>query len=135
MNTKHKLFGALAVAGIVAASGSAFTGAGLTNNAAASQFVGGSVSQSVTGATLDSIHYVTDTSGTSVTAVNLVFADGSADSKTVTATADNATPVPCTIDVDGQADPITGHFTCSFGAGTAIVSTLHVTVASDAQVN
>lgn len=133
MNTKHKLFGAVAVAGVIAASGSAFTGAGLSNNAATSQFVGGSVSQSVSGATLDSIHYVTNTSGTLVTAVNLVFTDDSADTKTVTATADSTT-APCTLDVDGQAVAIAGHFTCSFGAGTAI-STLHVTVASDAQVN
>ncbi|MDT7550389.1 MAG: hypothetical protein QOE84_2783 [Actinomycetota bacterium] len=57
MNTKHKLFGALAVAGVIAASGSAFTGTGLGNTAPATQFVGGTVSQTVTGATLAGIAY------------------------------------------------------------------------------
>jgi hypothetical protein len=59
MNTKHKLFGALAVAGVVAASGSAFTGTGVATSgqAASPQFVGGTVSQSVTGATLTGITY------------------------------------------------------------------------------
>jgi hypothetical protein len=59
MNTKHKLFGALAVAGVIAASGSAFTGTGVATSgqAASAQFVGGTVSQSVTGATLTGITY------------------------------------------------------------------------------
>src|SRR5690349_11214 len=55
-NTK-KLIGAAAVAAVVAAGGSAFTGTGVTDNAAASQFVGGTVSQSITGATLNDISY------------------------------------------------------------------------------
>jgi hypothetical protein len=46
-----------AVAGIAAVGGSAFTGTGVTTNAGASQYVGGTVSQSVTGATLASVVY------------------------------------------------------------------------------
>jgi hypothetical protein len=74
-STNKKLLGALAVAGIVAASGSAFTGAGLTNNAGSTQFVGGTVSQSVTGATLTNVAYsFTDATNRTADTVTLTFA-------------------------------------------------------------
>lgn len=78
-----KILGAVAVAGLVAATGSAFTGTGLTNNAGASQFVGGTVSQSVTGASLAGVVYAfSDTTNTAVNKITLTFADG-ADGKAV----------------------------------------------------
>jgi hypothetical protein len=55
MRKSTKFLGALAVAGLLAAGGSAFTSTGVTNNAGATQFVGGTISQNVTGATLSSL--------------------------------------------------------------------------------
>jgi len=57
MRKSTKFFGALAVAGLLAAGGSAFTGTGVTNNAGATKFIGGTVTQSVSGATLSTIGY------------------------------------------------------------------------------
>lgn len=93
MRTSTKLVGAFAVAGLIAAGGSAFTATGVTNNAGASQFVGGTVSQTVSGATLSSIAYTfADTSNTAVTAANLTFADDALTyGKTVTATLSGGT--------------------------------------------
>lgn len=87
MKKSSKLVTALAVAGLAFASGSAFTGTGLDTTAGATQFVGGTVSQSVTGATLAGITYgFSDTeSKTSVNNISLVFT-GTADGLAVTAT-------------------------------------------------
>lgn len=57
MRKSAKILTALSVAGLAVAAGSAFTGTGVTNNAGAAQFVGGTVTQSVTGATLTNITY------------------------------------------------------------------------------
>lgn len=86
MRMSIKLLGAVAVAGLVAAGGSAFTGTGVTNNAGATQFVGGQVSQSVAGATLSSVAYTFagDGSNTAVHSVSLTFADANADLKVPT---------------------------------------------------
>ena len=56
--TRIKLMiGVVAVFGSMAVAGSAFTGTGLTNTAGSTQFVGGTVSQSITGATLAGVEY------------------------------------------------------------------------------
>jgi hypothetical protein len=78
MRKSVKLITALSVAGVAVAAGSAFTGTGVTTagQAAANQFVGGTVNQSVTGATLNSIEYgFTDGTKTAVNQVTLTFAD------------------------------------------------------------
>ena len=69
-----KLLGALAVAGLVAVGGNAFTASGVNRGTvAASQVVGvGTVDQTVTNATLDTVNYVTD--GSNVTSVEVTFA-------------------------------------------------------------
>ncbi|MBV1781361.1 hypothetical protein KRR55_19855 [Paeniglutamicibacter sp. ABSL32-1] len=87
MRKSHKILTAVAVAGIAFAGGSAFTGTGLTNNAGATQFIGGQVSQSVTGATLASVAYAfaDTTAKTSVNSITLTFAD-TADGLEVAAT-------------------------------------------------
>ena len=83
MRKSAKLITALSVAGLAVAAGSAFTGAGLMNAAGSSQFVGGQVSQTVTGATLSNLQYgFTDATKTAVNQVTLTFAPGS-DDKTV----------------------------------------------------
>ncbi|MDQ1732006.1 MAG: hypothetical protein QOK10_2165 [Pseudonocardiales bacterium] len=81
------LVGAAAAAGLVALGGSAFTGSGLSTSgtAASPQFIGGTVSQSVTGATLTAINYgFTDVTNTSVNTIALTFAT-TADGRTVAA--------------------------------------------------
>jgi hypothetical protein len=71
MRNSIKFLGALAVAGLVAAGGSAFTGAGLTSSAPADQFIGGSVSQTVSGAILTSTKY--SLTGNNITGIDLTF--------------------------------------------------------------
>lgn len=78
--------GAAIVAALAALGGSAFTGTGVDNQAGATQFVGGTVSQTVTGATLSSIDYTfTDTTNTAVQSIALTFAN-TADGRTVAVT-------------------------------------------------
>lgn len=57
MRKSSTILAAVAVAGLAVAGGTAFTGTGVINNAGATQFVGGTVNQSVTGATLSSVVY------------------------------------------------------------------------------
>ena len=88
MRTTTKIVSALAAAGVVAAAGSAFTGTGVTTTGTASQaqFVGGTVTQAVTGATLDNIqyHFVDDAKRT-VDTITLEFTGAEAVGKAVTA--------------------------------------------------
>jgi hypothetical protein len=87
MRKSYKVLTAVAVAGLALAGGSAFTGTGVTTTgtAASAQFVGGTVSQSVTGATLDSIVYgFTDGTDSKVSTIRLTFT-GTADGHAVTA--------------------------------------------------
>jgi hypothetical protein len=86
MRKSTKFLAAVAFAGLAAAGGSAFTGSGLSTSgsAAADQFVGGTVSQSVTGATLSSVAYsYADTSNTAIHSALLTFADANSDGKSV----------------------------------------------------
>ncbi len=58
MRTPSKIITALALAGLAVAGGAAFTGAGVTNSvSAASQYIGGTVDQNVSGAELSSAVY------------------------------------------------------------------------------
>jgi hypothetical protein len=115
--------GAFALMGVVAAGGAAFTSTGITttHQAASSQFIGGTVAQSVTGATLQSIIYTyadapPQASGvstnTEISVVTLTFADALADGA--------ATSIVFTTDAGGT--PVA--FTCeNVGATTSGVST------------
>jgi len=81
MRKSSKLLVAATAAGLIATAGSAFTGTGIstTGTAAADQFVGGQVSQSVTGATLSTIAYdFTDETNTLVDGITLTFTDSNA---------------------------------------------------------
>ena len=80
---KRKFLAAVAVAGVVVAGGSAFTSIGVTNNAGATAFVGGTVSQAVSGAALTSIVYnYSNSSNTVITNFVATFEAG-ADTKAV----------------------------------------------------
>lgn len=69
-----KLLGAVAVAGLVAAGGTAFTATGVTSAASATQAVGvGEVTQSVIGAVVSDVTYTSDTNGV-VDKVTVTFA-------------------------------------------------------------
>lgn len=79
INRRTKLsIAAVTLAGGIGAAGAAFTATGLstTGQAAAQQYIGGTISQSVSGATLQSIVYgFTDGTNTSIDTVTLTFAD------------------------------------------------------------
>ena len=95
MRNSIKFLGALAVAGLVAAGGSAFTGAGLNSSVPADQFIGGSVTQTVSGATLESTKYVL--TANNVTGINLVF-DAAAVGKILVVKL-NTTTYTCTLGI------------------------------------
>lgn len=117
MRTSAKIVTALSVTGLALAAGSAFTGAGLVNAAGSSQFVGGTVSQTVTGATLNSLVYgFTDGTNTAVDKVTLTFAEGAATKvPTLSLTGDGAAAVfTC-----GAIDAVTGISVCDAAEGTS----------------
>jgi hypothetical protein len=93
MRNLIQLAGGVAVAGVVAAGSTAFTaGAGLglteTSTATATRFIGGTVTQTVTGARVNGIAfaYANGPSNTQITGVTITFNDASADGKTVVVT-------------------------------------------------
>ena len=104
MRKSAKIFTALSVAGLAVAAGSAFTGTGVTTSgqAASEQFVGGTVNQTVTGATLDSLVYgFTDGTKTAVNEVTLTVADATGGkTPTLSLTGGTAATFTCTT-VDG----------------------------------
>ena len=57
MRKSSKIISAAAIAVLAAAGGTAFTGTGVTNSAGSTQYVGGTVSQTVNGATLTNVSY------------------------------------------------------------------------------
>ena len=136
--------GALVLAGMVAAGGAAFTDTGVTDQAGASQFVGGTVTQSVTGATLSNIAYgFADGSGggdgvsanTEVNQVTLTFNDnntlGLIPTLSFTATADTSTGWTCT-----PIAALTFVSVCNPASGTVVgLTAIAVTVPSTNTTN
>jgi hypothetical protein len=130
MSNRAKLMiAAVSTVGAVSLAGSAFTASGVTNNAGSTQFVGGTVSQSVTGATLSSVAYSFGDApaNTAVHSALLTFADANTDAKTPTVafSGGNAVAFTCT------AIEATGHTsTCTTdGADRTGVTGLAITVA------
>ncbi|MET4622831.1 spermidine/putrescine-binding protein [Arthrobacter sp. 2762] len=131
MRKSAKIITALSVAGLAVAAGSAFTGTGVaaTGQASAAQFVGGTVSQSVSGATLTEIAYSFADAGanTRVNSIALTFsttADGRA--VAVTPTGGSGGTFDCT-------DVLSNASTCTFiptdaETGYTGLSSLAVTV-------
>lgn len=110
MRNSAKIVTAVAVAGLAFASGSAFTGTGLANSAPATQFIGGTVSQSVTGATLAGVNYAfADTDAkTQVDSIMLNFTS-TADGTTVSAEPSGGSGGTFTC-----SDVLTNASTCTF---------------------
>jgi hypothetical protein len=123
-----KILGALAVSGLVAAGGAAFTGTGVTNSAGSNQFVGGTVSQGVTGATLSGVVYAFGDApaNTAVHAVALTFADVNSDGKTPTVVFTGGNAVAFTCDVIAVSTHLS---TCTTaGADRVGVTSLAITI-------
>lgn len=113
MKNVTKVAGAIGIAAVIAAGSSAFTAGGLTlAGGQETRFIGGTVSQAVTGATLNTIDYAYhDVDHLAIDTITLVFADsliesapGVAAVRTVQVTTNNGTP--------GAT------FTCVTGTGT-----------------
>lgn len=125
MNITKKTRLAIGVVGLSAAvglaAGGAFTGTGVTNNAGSTQFIGGTITQTVTGAVMTAVVYgpFTDApANTQTSTITLTFSAGTADGKAVALAATAA------------AD--TGTWTCdNIGAGS---SPTHVSICTDSGV-
>jgi hypothetical protein len=116
MRKSLKLASALGIAGLAFVGSVAFTGTGVTNTAGSSQFIGGTVSQTVTGATLTNIVYgFTDTTDTAVNQVTLTFADGTgAKTPELSLTGGTQATFTCT-----AIDPTLFTSTCTAATGTS----------------
>ncbi|GAA0446516.1 hypothetical protein Ade02nite_86180 [Paractinoplanes deccanensis] len=68
-----QIVGGVAAAGVIAAGTTALTGSGTVfgglNGGTATQFVGGTVQQTITGATVDNVVYLNDATGTKTTSI------------------------------------------------------------------
>jgi hypothetical protein len=124
MRNSYKVLTAVAVAGLALASGSAFTGAGVTasGNAASAGFVGGTVAQSISGADLSGVDYTYSANGV-VTQVVLTFTAG-VNGKTATASLGGGTGTDLDCATPGiaiAADQVTCTSTGYTGATTLTV--------------
>lgn len=131
MTKNIKLLGAIAVAGVVAATGSAFTGTGLstTGSAGSAQYVGGTVDQSVTGGTLSSVAYgFVDTTNTAVNEVTLTFADTNTAGKTPSITLAGGTPISFLCEQIVETTGTTSICSPADGASQSGVTSIAVTV-------
>lgn len=132
INTRAKaLIGAVAIGGAAIAMGGAFTAGGLSADGTAAQdvFIGGAVSQTVTGAILTAIDYTIDSSTDpdQITSVDLTFGE-SALNKTPTITFDSGTPITC-----GAVTLVETAYvsTCSTPNQSVAVSNVTIAVASE----
>ncbi|MDT4935802.1 MAG: hypothetical protein QOK11_3694 [Pseudonocardiales bacterium] len=134
MRKSTQLIAAAGFAGLVAVGGAAFTGSGLSTSgtAASASFVGGTVSQSIKGATLTDIGYsYVDATNTAIASAALTFADEPATyGKTVTAVLSGGSGTNLTA-CDGTLSATVHTVTCSSDAsGYTGATGLAVTVAS-----
>jgi hypothetical protein len=87
----QKLFGAVALAGVVAAGGSAFTA---SNTLPSSDAVKGYGSQTISGVIAESVSYNTDATGATIETVGLVLT-GDTTLKTIQIAFNDAAPATC----------------------------------------
>ena len=111
-----QIAGGVVAAGVVAAGATAMTGSGVVfaggstpGTTGDNQFVGGTVSQTINGATVNSIVLATDGTGTHTTGITVNVTGANGKSLTITPTGGNgvvtATKWKCTGDVTGS--PVT----------------------------
>ena len=128
MRKSTKLFGALAVAGLVAASGSAFTA---SNTVAAS--VAGYGTNEVTGAIVSSVHHTLAADGVTIVSTDLVFTTSQLDSIVTAGFGDTAVQ-SCVVDPeagDPLVDPKTATCTYNPAFNTALATDFNVAVVAD----
>jgi hypothetical protein len=108
MRNSQKIMLALGLGAAALAGGTAFTGTGLANSAPETQFLGGTVSQTVSGATLSGVSYAfaDAPANTAVQTINLTFSN-TADGRTVSVAPSGGT----------------GDFTCSAVSSNASTCT------------
>lgn len=132
MRKSVKIAIATAFAGLVAAGGAAFTATGITNTVEPNQFVGGTVTQTVEGATLATVTYgYEDAAQTKVNSVDIKFTDDNATGQTVTLTANGTdSPFPAGVVL---GDEVIIHTALYPLGGYADLSTLNISVSSAIQ--
>lgn len=130
MRKLGKAFAVIAVAGAIAAGGSAFTASQTLVTSYA-----GIGTQSVTGANVVNVHYDLDAPKTTVTGVSLVFTGDTTDQEVFLSLVAATNPSLC---VNGVAAEVVGVFaagetsyTCTVSVATSAASTLTVVVADD----
>jgi hypothetical protein len=125
MRNITKVFGAVAVAGVVAAGGSAFTA---TSSIDSSQKYVGAVTQAISGVTVTNVQYTTDGATDTTTAVDFHVAQVLAGGDVVSAALNGGSPVVCT-QAAVPAAPATQTSTdlaCDFGVGVVNVTSLSI---------
>jgi hypothetical protein len=123
MRNSTKLFGAVAVAGLVAAGGSAFTA---TSTIDSSQKYVGAVSQAISGVTVTNVNYTVGADDTT-TAIDFAVAQVLAAGDSVSASVNSGTPVVCVkTPVPATGTQTSTHLACDFGAGVSNVTSLSI---------
>jgi hypothetical protein len=125
MRNITKVFGAVAVAGLVAAGGSAFTA---TSTIDSSQKYVGAVTQAISGVTVNNVQYTTDAATDTTTAVDFGVAQVLAAGDTVSAALNGGSAVVCvkTAVPAAPAAQTSTHLACDFGAGVVNVTSLSI---------
>lgn len=128
MRSSTKLFGGLAVAGLIAVAGSAFTATSTIDQA--NKFVG-ATSQSVSGVTVSNVSYTTDSSDvTSAVTFHVTQTLSAADTitATITGTTTGASPAAGTSSVACTHTVVTGgtDLSCTFPTSLSNVTKLDI---------
>lgn len=111
MRTSTKIFGAVAVAGVVAASGGAFTASNTFASGATAPLTGYATT-TVTGGTVNSLKYNLDSSGANIASVALVLANDTTTSA-VSMNFNGGTSFSCGTGTATTTAPITTSYTCT----------------------
>jgi hypothetical protein len=123
VRNSSKFLGALAVAGLVAVGGSAFTA---TSSIDSSQKYVGAVGQTISGVTVTSVKYTVG-AGDTTTAVDFDVAEVLGAGDTVSAALNGGTPEVCAqTAVPPTGTQLSTHLACDFGAGVANVTSLSI---------
>jgi hypothetical protein len=115
MRNFKKLLGAVAIVGIVAAGGSAFTA---SNALPASSVTKGYGSQTISGVTAESVTYNTNTAGDTITSVGLVLTSDTS-ARTIQIAFNDAAPATCSGTGTFAVDSTTYSCTVSQSVATA----------------
>ena len=114
-SNQKKILGAVAVAGVVALTGSAFTAG---NGLPASDVTKGYGSQTISGVTATEVTYNTNTAGDTITSVGLVLT-GDTTGKTIQIAFNDAAPATCSGTGEFVTDSTNYTCTVSQAVGTA----------------